>query len=270
MIKLIVTDLDGTLVKDGSASMPRSLRDTIEELLDRGVLFTACTGRSLISAQRLFGDLKDRIYFIACNGTQTGRGNELLFSEELDPELLKELILDIRTVSDVVPFLTGNGFMYSDTKDEELVDWLINGYQEDITRVPDIIQKREGVVKLSVYDKNLRSGETFRPFREKWKDRVSVVTAGKMWLDVYRAGINKGTAVRKLQASLGILPEETMSFGDQQNDMEMLKSAYYSYAVENALPEVKETARFAAGPCEEGGATEVMRRLLKEGDAFRG
>ncbi len=270
MIKLIATDIDGTLVKDGSSTMPEELKDTIEALLDRGVLFAAATGRSLISAQRLFGPLQDRIYFMACNGTQTGHGRELLFSEDLDPELLGELIADIRTYPDVVPFLTGNGFMYSDTDDRKLVDWLREGYQEDITGVSDIMDNREHVVKLSVYDRKLRSGETFRPFCEKWRDRVSVVTAGAMWLDVYKAGINKGTAVRKLQASLGVSPEETMAFGDQQNDVELLKAAHYSYAVGNALPEVKATARYAAGACEEGGAMKVMQRLLKEGGAFRG
>ena len=263
MIKLIATDIDGTLVKDGSSSLPEELSRTIESVIDRGIIFAACTGRSMISARRLFGPLQERIHFIACNGTQIGQGGKLLFSEDVDRALLNKMAKDIRRYPFAVPFFTGDNVMYADTDDDKLLEWMESGYQEDITRVADITAMPGKFVKLSVFDKNRNSGESFRDFCEKWKGQVSMATAGKMWLDIYKAGVNKGTALRKLQASLGITPEETMAFGDQQNDIEMLKAASYSYAVENALPEVKKKARYVAGGWETGGVRKVMEELLR-------
>ena len=86
--------------------------------------------------------------------------------------------------------------------------------------------------------------------------------SGDMWLACMAVGVSKGSAIRILQESLQIRPEETMAFGDQLNDVEMLKQAYYSYAVENARPEVKETARFLADSNEDDGVLKVLRLLL--------
>ncbi len=53
-------------------------------------------------------------------------------------------------------------------------------------------------------------------------------------MDCMASEVNKGEAVKTLQESLGIAPEETMAFGDQLNDIEMLKRAYYSFCSGNA------------------------------------
>ena len=53
-----------------------------------------------------------------------------------------------------------------------------------------------------------------------------------------------------------------MVFGDQRNDIEMMGQGYYSYAVENALQEVKAAARFRTGRCDEDGVLRVLKALL--------
>ncbi len=264
MIRMVITDIDGTLVKDGSRTLPPELVKTIGGLLDRGVYFVAASGRSKVSMERLFGPLKERIYYAACNGTLMGSSQKLLFAESLERKLLHEILADVRTLKDTVPFLTGADVMYADSDEEEVIRWLREGYQEDITQVADMSAMPEEFVKLSVYDKKHRSGETFRSFCEKWKGAVSASTAGAMWLDIYRQGVNKGTAARWYQDFFGITPQETLALGDQQNDVEMLKAACCSYAVGNAIPEVKKTARYVTDTCENGGALQVLRSLLEE------
>ena len=73
--------------------------------------------------------------------------------------------------------------------------------------------------------------------------------------------VSKGAALRQIQESLGIGPEETMAFGDQLNDLEMLERAYYSYAVGNARPEVKAAARFQADTNVAQGVLKVLQLL---------
>lgn len=68
-------------------------------------------------------------------------------------------------------------------------------------------------------------------FKEKYGTKLKVTLAGEQWLDTMDPGVSKGAAVKLLQESLMIRPEETMVFGDQLNDIEMLNQAYYSFAV---------------------------------------
>ena len=73
--------------------------------------------------------------------------------------------------------------------------------------------------------------------------------------------VNKGEAVRQIQEDLEFLPEETMAFGDQLNDLEMLNRAYYSFAIGNARPEIKAAARFQADTNVNDGVLKILRLL---------
>ena len=106
--------------------------------------------------------------------------------------------------------------------------------------------------------------EVAQRLMEKYGDRRKVTFAGHQWVDVIDPNLSKGTALKALQEELGILPEETMVFGDQMNDMEMLEQAYYSFAVANARQEVKEAARFMADSNVNQGPMKIMKLLLNE------
>lgn len=81
-------------------------------------------------------------------------------------------------------------------------------------------------------------------------------------MDCMAKGVNKGHAVKMIQESLGITPQETMAFGDQLNDLEMLDRAYYSFAVANARDEVRKAARFQADSNVNNGVLKILKQLL--------
>ena len=104
--------------------------------------------------------------------------------------------------------------------------------------------------------------EAVKPLVEEFKDILQIACAGDVWLDCMAKNVNKGHAVKVIQDSLGIKPEETMAFGDQLNDIEMLQQAYYSFAVANARDEVKKAARFQADSNVNQGVLKIMQNLL--------
>ena len=79
---------------------------------------------------------------------------------------------------------------------------------------------------------------------------------------MYTKGVSKGNALKKLQEAFDITEHETMVFGDQDNDVEMFKVAYYSFAVKNAAPVAKEAARFMADSNENLGVLKIVNYLL--------
>ena len=82
-------------------------------------------------------------------------------------------------------------------------------------------------------------------------------------MDIVEPDADKGSSLRELQKLLGIGPEETMVFGDNLNDLGMLRSAEESYAIGSARDEVKKEAKHVAPPLSENGETEVLLKLLE-------
>lgn len=94
------------------------------------------------------------------------------------------------------------------------------------------------------------------------KGIIFVACSGKEWMDCNPLGVNKGTAIRFLQEYLGIAPDETCTFGDNLNDIEMLESAGTSYAVSNAREEVIAAAKRTCAPYWENGVLQVLKTFL--------
>ena len=97
---------------------------------------------------------------------------------------------------------------------------------------------------------------------DEFGTELKLACAGDMWMDCMALGVNKGNAVKTIQESLDIRPEETMAFGDQLNDLEMLDQAYYSFAVANAREEVRRAARFQADSNVNDGVLKILKYLL--------
>ena len=81
-------------------------------------------------------------------------------------------------------------------------------------------------------------------------------------MDVMNLEANKGNGLAKIQEYLNITKEETMAFGDNINDLEMLGNAAYSYAVGDAREEVRQAVRFTAPPMTQDGVLQILKTLL--------
>ena len=90
-------------------------------------------------------------------------------------------------------------------------------------------------------------------------DHLAVILSGEQWVDVMKPGVHKGRAMQMLQEIKGVSPEQCMAFGDYLNDVQLLESVAESYAMENALPEIKEIARYIAPSNEECGVVRVIK-----------
>lgn len=262
MIKMIISDVDGTLAEDGAGSLNPELYEVILKLKKQGIYFVGASGRQQVSLENVFAPVKDQIFFISTNGGYVGcRGREL-FVTKYKKELAADMIDDMRDAGmDIM--IDGLGCIYTDSKNEKFLDWLINGYHFHVVQMEDLKDLKEPFLKISGCIMSGIKDETVEIFRKKYDEKLKVTLAGMQWLDTMDPSVNKGNALKLLQDSLEILPEETMAFGDQLNDIEMLNHAYYSFAVANARPEVKEAARFLADSNINQGPLKIMKLLLE-------
>ena len=87
MIKLIASDLDGTLLQKGAQTVSRQAIELIEKLLDNGIHFTAASGRQYNNLRRLFAPFADRISYIAENGSLCIHNGQMLSRSSIDHDL---------------------------------------------------------------------------------------------------------------------------------------------------------------------------------------
>ena len=261
MIKLIVSDVDGTIVPDGSPDINPEYFEVIKKLREKGIQFAIASGRPWASVETAFYPVKEKIFYIADNGAYIGCHGRSLYEFAIDQKLVKKAIDMGRSQGDLEIVYAAADGDFIDSKNDALYKWLTEGYKFHVTRVEDITKLDVPCIKLSFYKKD-NSEEATRGIYEEFKNDLKITCAGDMWMDCMALGVNKGNAVKMIQESLGILPEETMAFGDQLNDIEMLGQAYYSFAVANAREEVRKAARFQADSNGNNGVLKVLKQLL--------
>ena len=263
MIKLIASDIDGTLLVEGTDRINPEIFEVIKQLKKKGIVFAAASGREYASQRKLFHPVKDDIYFIADNGASIMYCGKEIYASLMNRELLEEVVKKVRTIPDCyIVISTRQGECYLEQKSEELDDFLINGYHYDVHHVEDVLKAPIEIIKCAVYKKH--GIEKLAPeFLEKYRNRLNVAIAGDIWLDFMNLESDKGNALRTIQKTLHILPEETMAFGDNMNDLGMLRAAGESYEVENAAEAVKAGAKHIAGKHTEDGVLKVLKKLLE-------
>ena len=138
----------------------------------------------------------------------------------------------------------------------------VNKYYAKVKIVKDLTKVQDDILKVTICDFNGSENNSYKYFAE-YNDKVQIAVAGEIWLDMMAKGVNKGLAITKLQKLLNIKKEETMVFGDYLNDLEMMESAYYSYAMENAHDDLKKVARFRAKSNDDNGVVKVLKEKLE-------
>lgn len=260
MIKLVVSDIDGTLLEDGGNQINPELFEVILKLRKKGMQFAAASGRQCASIEAVFEPVKEKIFYLAENGAYVGCYGRTLFTNRIERSLVHDMVRDIRADGMIV-MLSGPEMAYMDDPNPDVYKWMTEGYKFRMKKVDDLLAVDDDFIKISAYKKAGIESATMR-IREKYKDLLKLTISGDMWLDGMAIGVNKGQAVKLLQESLGISPKETIVFGDQFNDMEMLGQAYYSFAIGNARPEVKKAARFEADTNVNDGVLKILKLLL--------
>lgn len=264
-VRLIATDVDGTLVKDSSREVGDDVIEAIQQLTDRGIYFAIASGRQYGSIRRMFERAQRNLLFIAENGAHIIKDGQTYALTKMNREYVEGIMNDLRTLypKDCHVVASTSRGCFLESEDANFIRLISESYRNDVTLTKDILAEDAEFVKLAVYHRgSIREiGENF--LIPKWKDKVKTCMAGEEWVDFMDFSVDKGNALQVLQERLGIAPEETMAFGDNENDLGLLRAAGESYAVANALPVVKEAAKHQCPPYWEKGVYQVLKTLYE-------
>lgn len=260
MIKLIATDIDGTLVADGTLDINPEYYDVIKELRKRGVIVLAASGRQRSSIEKVFAPIVDELSFISENGTCI-YSKDYQFVDKIPVETAKKYIKEARTFPGCEIMISKDSVAYFETIG--LYHYMVDEYGYKGELVDDLEDYLEDICKISIFHHNCAEEIIGHEFAERWGKTMNIAVSGKCWLDCTNKGGNKGSALKHFQEAYNITPDETLAFGDNINDIEMLKRASHSFAVANAREEVKEAANFVAPSYKEDGVLQVLKAVLR-------
>lgn len=261
MIKLIASDVDGTLVKDSAPEIYPEIFEEIKRIQSKGIKFCIASGRQYYSVARMFEPVADDIIFLVENGAHVRYKDTDMSVIKMKMDEVREIIHDIRSYGGLEMVVSTTDGCLLESKDEAFIDLILNGYHNKARIVEDVLNTDLPIIKVAAYKKTTirKAGEEF--FIPKWSSRVKCCMAGEEWVDFMDASVDKGNALCYLQEHYGITPDETMVFGDNENDMGLLRKATYSYAVENARDEVKACANYTCGGYIDRGVLGILKNI---------
>lgn len=264
-IRMIATDIDGTLVKDSSPEIYEEFPQLITKLTDAGYIVAAASGRAYPSIRNMFRTVSDKLAYIAENGAHIIVDGKDFSIVKMKRELVEGIMQDLRTLypqgCNVV--VSTPGCTMIESKDQTFIDFMLNNYHNKIKLTEDVLAENVDILKLAVHRQgSIREiGESF--LIPKWESKAKTCMAGEEWVDFMDLSVDKGNALRTLQEHFGIRAEETMVFGDNANDIGMLQAAGESYAVENARDEVKNAAKYTCPGYEQRGVYNRLCKLME-------
>lgn len=268
MIKLIASDIDGTLVENSTAVLHPEMFELIKKLKQKGILFCAASGRQYQSIANMFEPVKDDIIFLAENGAHIRYKDKDIALVEMKREHIEEIVHTIRKENIHGDYIVStNDGSIMDTKNQEFIDLIAYGYRNKFRLVEDVLAENVPIIKIAAFLKgSIRElGESV--LIPQFSDKVKATMAGEEWVDYMEASVDKGHALRMIQEYFHIAKEETIAFGDNSNDIGLLMAAGRGFAVENALNEVKAVATDICPSYDKKGVYATVMKLVFGEDA---
>ncbi len=265
--RLVVADVDGTLVTQEKVLTPRAI-EAVKKLREAGILFGITSGRPPRGMKMLIDPLQISEPIAGFNGGVVVNPDLTTISKQaLSKDVVAEAIkMIIQHRLDV--------FLYTD------LDWYVRDknaphvareawtVQFSPTVVHDFDALLEGVVKVVGVGDDLDAVARCEKDMQEWSaGRVSAARSQPYYLDVTHPKANKGEVVGMFSRYCDIPSAEIVTIGDMPNDVLMFKESGISIAMGNASAEVQKSATFVTDSNEAEGFAKAMERMLQQAGA---
>ena len=270
-VRLLATDLDGTLF-DSTHGLPDENREALATLAEKGVILVAATGRSRTSIPEMLTSLPGIKYLITANGARVydNATDELVYEKYLSVNALdyiRPLLTDKEVLSEV--FWDGAPHVeesrYDDARDYGIPRWFSDYFFR--TRVPvsgfeaAVREKAHAVENINFVFGREDVQERLRRFLEKRTDLYELTSSFPFNFEIGGVGVSKAAAVAFIAGREGVLMDETICFGDNDNDVSMIECAGIGIAVESAVPRALSAADYITGSSEAPGVAQALKTL---------
>lgn len=266
---LYISDLDGTLLRSNQTTSDYT-NHIINSLTEEGVVFSYATARSIYSSSKVTEGLDAKIPVITYNGAfiVDNVTREVIDANYLDNDvytLLQELFSEgIYPI--VYSIIDGKErFSYYPEKSAKGIVEFVALRNDERKR---IVHSQEELIEGNIfYITCIEAPEKIKPFYDKYKELYHCVYqrdiySGEQWLEFMSKNATKASAIQRLKQITK--SDYVIAFGDGINDLEMFEIADESYAMENAVPELKAIATKVIESNDMDGVAHWLSKMMLE------
>ena len=284
MIKLIASDMDGTLLNDEHTISEENIK-AIKIAEERGCHFTIVTGRDYSGVKNFLQEIDLKCECILSNGADYRDINgDVIERITIDNDTVRKIVQVMMEANVAIEMFTEDGMIiinediykesllqrfrrYNKGKtDLEIIEIARNMYD---TWKPEMIKDVEGfldsntdILKIMTYHED---AQYIKELKEKLKNIEGVAVASTFANDIEISNIQaqKGLILAKVIEKMGIKKEEVIVLGDSFNDYSMFTEFENSFAMENAIPEIKEIAKYITDSNDNDGVAKAIYKALE-------
>lgn len=274
MIKLIASDLDGTLLNRFHTT-DKYIVSTIDKAITNNIHFVIATGRSMQTDDFAL-NINDKPLYIICNNGALIKNEkrEIIYKKSLPVDFIHETLERFPTVP--FDFIGENSTWVNASKDKYLATYdakkittnkiilkILNRFLNNriFNCQPSFIRNQE-ILKINVRLLDAQQKEAFRHHLENYPSVSNLPYADGLF-EITDSQVNKATALRFVCDSLNIDYSEVAVFGDGGNDLELLSEFYHSFAPKNANPQAKAVARNIIGHSHFYSVPLQIRKIIR-------
>ncbi len=260
-IKLALTDIDGTILPVGQSCVSRRTIAAFHAALDAGMHVGPASGRGYSWVTPFFGgDEECCATTLASNGLEVYSGGERVLAKTMNPDELAEAAEITRSFphAGFLCFDGGTPLLVAGTREDLAVSF--SRYAQICVEVP-AIPDRPFVKANAFVAGDMDATRELSIALNEGVESLEFDLPMERFLNVMPLGWNKGAAVAWLADYLGVGLDEVVVFGDAGNDISMFKRVTHSVAVENAMPEAANAARWHIGNVEDDAVAAAIEAL---------
>jgi hypothetical protein len=259
MIKLIATDIDGTiLIPEGDFT--QGVKDCMKDLCSKGIKVVLVTGRMNAAATLIAKDLGLNTPVVSYQGGLVVDGNKKLYERYLTEEQT-EKILDWAKEENIHINLYNDDVLYSQAESIEIKRYCNNLHTKYTVKNFSEIKKNKINKLLAIDYSNPDRINYYEKELPKVFPDLYIVKSTPYFLEFSNKEASKYCAVKFLQNYWGLKQEEILTIGDQNNDIELLRAGGIKIAMGNATEELKNIADYITNSVYEDGFVHAISKF---------
>ncbi|OCT14629.1 hypothetical protein A8709_24925 [Paenibacillus pectinilyticus] len=264
MIKLIVSDLDGTLLDHHKKVTQREI-DTLQQVKESGITLCLASGRMNLEMQRVLQEIDHQAHSVSQNGAFIHLVDGTLLQSKLFEPSLATRVYQLFKDADVVQFICSGDANYIERLSPAADAIQVRMFEPFIVQndMEQALQEAFPVCKFSLFG-SLDILLGLKALLEKeLGDQLDIYLSDKDCLDIMPHQVSKGSSLLTLLTHLGLKPEEIACVGDSFNDVSMFRITPHSFAMNSAHPDVKKHASFQVN-----SVSEVIAHVLAHNEKW--
>lgn len=272
-VKIIALDLDGTLMMPDHLTVSSANREALKKAHNKGIKIAISTGRTLSIMWDVCQQVPEVDYVMYSNGAGVldRKSGENIFSSCIPNNICNKIMEQIGNLPVFVEiYIQGNSYAQENKKEHFIYDFLPDEVSKILLNTINMCDnlfdeiQNKNIEKITVYCKYENVFNDIWNYLSTMSDEITIASSIKGNIDITKAGVDKGVALKGMCEALGFTKQQAMAFGDGGNDCPMLEYAQHSFAMENADECCKASAKHITKSNAEDGVAWAINKYVLE------